>query len=420
VTALRTQARGRTALAFALAAALLCASAPAAIAAPSAATTSSAAPTSAPTAADAAVRARQVDHAANLAFLEQLRSQLATEVAQYVGLARQMEQTQGEIARVTADIEAMDAELAQVEDAMLQRMVQLYRGDRLGLFEIMLSAQSVNDLFDRFTYVVAASRHDATLMKEVRLARQENEWLQHDLEQRVDHLQQLQMAADDQRIRIETALAEQEKRAAEIGADVVRLMAEAQATWSASGSTPQSPYSPHLLITDANYRAATSMTAAQVQAFLDQQPGALKYYRGPDYNGRVKTAAQMVAEAAIAWNVSPKVILVTLQKEQSLLSKSAPSRNAMNWAMGCGKTDSKTFYQYEGFGKQVYWGAQKLDKNAGPWYPGIRMTIDGSTVLPVNSSTYSLYKYTPHLRGTTSFWMLYWRYFGDPLGVPRS
>jgi len=43
------------------------------------------------------------------------------------------------------------------------------------------------------------------------------------------------------------------------------------------------------------------------------------------------------------------------------------------------------------------------------------MTIDGSAVYPTNSATYSLYKYTPHLRGTTSFWLLYWRYFGDPL-----
>ena len=37
---------------------------------------------------------------------------------------------------------------------------------------------------------------------------------------------------------------------------------------------------------------------------------------------------------------------------------------------------------------------------------------------PTNSATYSLYKYTPHFRGTMSFWMLYWRYFGDPLSVP--
>jgi hypothetical protein len=43
------------------------------------------------------------------------------------------------------------------------------------------------------------------------------------------------------------------------------------------------------------------------------------------------------------------------------------------------------------------------------------MKIDGSTINPANSATYSLYKYTPHFRGTRSFWMLYWRYFGDPL-----
>jgi len=128
--------------------------------------------------------------------------------------------------------------------------------------------------------------------------------------------------------------------------------------------------------------------------------------------------AQMIAEAAKGWRINPKVILVKLQKEQSLLADTSPSRNQYNWAMGCGKADSRTFYQYQGFGKQIWFGASKLDKNAGPWHPGISMKIDGSRIHPTNSATYSLYKYTPHFRGTKSFWRLYWRYFGDPLAAP--
>ena len=37
-----------------------------------------------------------------------------------------------------------------------------------------------------------------------------------------------------------------------------------------------------------------------------------------------------------AWQVSPKVILATLQKEQGLLSATSPSTSALDWAMGCG------------------------------------------------------------------------------------
>jgi hypothetical protein len=130
------------------------------------------------------------------------------------------------------------------------------------------------------------------------------------------------------------------------------------------------------------------------------------------------STAQMIAEAALAWRVNPKVILVKLQKEQSLLADTSPSRTQYDWAMGAGATDSGKIYKYQGFGKQIWWGAEKLNKNTGPWRPGISMRIDGSRIHPTNSATYSLYKYTPHFRGTMSFWMLYWRYFGDPLSVP--
>jgi hypothetical protein len=133
-----------------------------------------------------------------------------------------------------------------------------------------------------------------------------------------------------------------------------------------------------------------------------------------DHNGVNKSAAEMIADAAVAWNVSPKVILVTLQKEQSLLGRSGPSQTALDWALGVGKTDSSTIYKYQGFGNQIWWGAATLNNNAERWKPGAQLLIDGNYVVPSNGATHSLYRYTPHIRGNTSFWLLYWRYFGDP------
>jgi hypothetical protein len=108
------------------------------------------------------------------------------------------------------------------------------------------------------------------------------------------------------------------------------------------------------------------------------------------------------------------VILVTLQKEQSLISAPSPSQNALDWAMGCGKTDSVTYMQYKGFGRQIWGGAQKLISNRSFWRPGISISIDRKAVYPTNASTHALYRYTPHFGGATSFWRIYWRYFGDP------
>ena len=161
------------------------------------------------------------------------------------------------------------------------------------------------------------------------------------------------------------------------------------------------------------------MSAADIQGFLNEQKGILRSYRARDHAGVERTAAEMIAEAALAWRVNPQVILATLQKEQSLLSDSTPSARALAWAMGCGKLDGgRTLSRYYGFGNQIWYGAKTLDTGADLWKPGTKLTIDGNAVMPYNSATFALYRYTPHIHGNLSFWMIYWRYFGDPLSLP--
>jgi hypothetical protein len=117
------------------------------------------------------------------------------------------------------------------------------------------------------------------------------------------------------------------------------------------------------------------------------------------------------------YTVSPKVILATLQKEQSLLENAHPTQEAMDWAMGCGRPDSGArILKYKGFGKQIDGGASKFDSNANLWEPGYTEPIDsGAFVKPTNPGTLAQWRYTPHTSGVRSFWNLYWRYFGSPL-----
>jgi len=379
-----------------------------------AAATSFAAPAAPPT--STAIEAKKAEQAAARAELDRMRLELDAEVQDYLKLSRLLESTRLELSEVATQIAQADAELIKTREAIIDRSVEVYRGRRVGVLEILLDARSISDLMVRLNYVSAINSHDSRLITELRLARNESAFLHESLTLREQRVADLQQKADLQQQSIEAAIDAQQAKATAIGADLAEMIRVAQAQATYQGSAPGGSYSPDTLISDANFRASDSMSVEQIQTFLEQQPGTLATYRAADHNGVVKTTAQMVAEAAAGWGVSPKVILVSLQKEQSLLSKKSPSQNAYDWALGCGKADSRTFYQYKGFGNQIWWGAQKLNKNAGPWKPGIEMTIDGNLVRPSNSSTYSLYKYTPHLRGTMSFWLLYWRYFGDPLG----
>lgn len=355
------------------------------------------------------VEMKRAEEAEARALLEQMKLELATLVDEYVEMGAEMVRTKEDVARVTGDLATMKLDLDTAEDALARRANELYRGDRDTMLNMLLTSSSLQELWVRSAYLTKINFRDARLVSDVRLARQENMWLQQQLYMKYDRLNALQIESDAKRKIIEKDLEEQEERARQLRVDLARLM------WSsAGGAAPSGGFSPETVMSEAQFRDSGAMSAEQIQAFLDEQPGSLGAYKGRDHNGVTKTAAQMIAEAAQAQGINPKVILCVLQKEQSLLQRANPTQRAMDWAMGCGKTDSRTISKFKGFGMQIWGGAEALARNAKPWHAGISMKIDGSTISPTNSATYSLYKYTPHFRGTMSFWMLYWRYFGDP------
>jgi hypothetical protein len=193
-------------------------------------------------------------------------------------------------------------------------------------------------------------------------------------------------------------------------------LAQLQATPTSARATGAT-FDPDIVISDANFRAAGSMTRAQVQSFLAAQSGILASYSAPNVDGVVEPASELIWEAAQAWDVSPKVILATLQKEQGLLTAAAPTSYALDWAMGCGVPDSGGLQtKYQGFGKQVWYGADSLAVDGAGWYAGITKKCGDGSVSPANVSTCSLYTYTPWIAGNQLFWTVYWRYFGDPVG----
>jgi uncharacterized protein DUF5648 len=205
-------------------------------------------------------------------------------------------------------------------------------------------------------------------------------------------------------------------------------------------------YDPLNVICYETYRGSSSMSTADIQAFLDTLSGPLKSLIAKDHNGVKKPASRIISEAARAWNMNPKVILATLQKEQSLLTVSNSINSARyRKAMGCGvygadpDNPGKTLNRFPGFGNQIWNGARLLAtyEISRAWTPAstIRVTarktvtatktVDGQvvsykktvsyrkTIKPKNASTFALYTYTPYYPQTL-VWDIYVRYFGDP------
>ena len=181
-------------------------------------------------------------------------------------------------------------------------------------------------------------------------------------------------------------------------------------------------FDPNDVITDVNFTAVDSLSQSAVQSFLAAQTGILSSYQAPDFNGVTRSAAAIIQQAAVAWQVSPKVILVTLQKEQGLLDATSPSAAALAWAMGCGVPDAGSpNTTYEGFGNQVWYGAESLHDDGPGFFAGIVKVCGDGTVEPADAASFALYTYTPWIGinggGNKLFWTLYWQYFGDPLAV---
>ncbi|MBO9627114.1 MAG: hypothetical protein J7484_12160, partial [Microbacterium sp.] len=194
-------------------------------------------------------------------------------------------------------------------------------------------------------------------------------------------------------------------------------------------------FNPGNLISDAVFFDSGSMTAPQIQAFLDskvskcvtggdqygpyvclkdykiatQTKAADQYCQG--YAGAsLETAAQIISKVAQSCGINPQVLLVMLQKEQSLVLNVWPSAWRYDIAMGHDCPDFRACNPAKkGFLNQVYGAARQMQIYVEGRYftyyaPGktwnIRYAPDvncgSSPVYVANKATSAMYYYTPY------------------------
>jgi peptidoglycan hydrolase CwlO-like protein len=372
----------------------------------------------------AALRAKKTKAAAIEVQLRATRADLTTALARVDEVDAELQTTRDDLAATSDTLGRLDAQVSASQVVLNDRAVAIYQSGGLDVLEALLSVSSLDDLLTKMDLLSYIQETDGQLLAGLTTARDEGAFLQGQQSQRENDLIALRQEADARKTLVEGLIARQQALMQSVGRDIRSLVkkeeaARAREAAAAAGNggvaDPPVAFRPDTLISDSTFTDSGSLSAASIQAFLSSQSGALKSYSGRDHSGVTKTAAQMIADASSAWRVSPKVILVTLQKEQSLLSNGSPSQRALDWAMGCGKTDSSTLTRYQGFGNQIWGGARALHRSRSYWRRGISLTIDGNAVYPANAATHSLYRYTPHFHGARLFWSLYWRYFGDPI-----
>ncbi len=223
------------------------------------------------------------------------------------------------------------------------------------------------------------------------------------------------------------------------------------------------------IISDTVFFDPGAMTADQVQAFLSakgancvagEQP-CLKNYvtttvaKAADemcsgyVGGRAESAAQIIVGAAQSCGINPRVLLVLLEKEQSLVTKTKPTTTNYNKATGFACPDTAPCdAQYFGLFNQVYMAARQYVKYAvhPEQYPRYRPGRDNAILFHPNAAcgsagvyiqnqaTAGLYTYTPYQPnaaalanlystgdgcssyGNRNFWRLFTDWFGSTQG----
>ncbi len=180
--------------------------------------------------------------------------------------------------------------------------------------------------------------------------------------------------------------------------------------------TPAHAFNAQMIVSDEELTNANTLSESEIQAFLEQQGSGLtrQVFAG-------KRASRIIASAAQKWSINPQILLVILQKEQSLLLTKRPTTKQLAWATGYGVCDAcslsdPSVIRWKGFETQVNAAAEFfrtfLDNPDRLFVKvGAPITIDRTPIIPANIATAILYSYTPHFHGNEVFWALYNRLF---------
>ena len=272
------------------------------------------------------------------------------------------------------------------------------------------------------------------------------------------------------------------------------LLVSYRPSTSTTAALSGSEFQPGRIIDDAVFYNKDTMSAEQIQTFLNQKVPACdtlgeKIYSGTktraqsgiergnpppficlkDYKQDIpekaagnycdylpaaadQTAAQIIYSVSQACGVNPQVLLVLLQKEQSLITDDWPFTIQYRSATGYGCPDTAPCdAQYYGFFNQIYRAAwqykvYRANPNSYNYRAGRNNYIQynpnascgGETIFIENQATAGLYIYTPYIPnakalsnlygigdscsayGNRNFWRLFREWFGNTQGERYS
>jgi len=141
------------------------------------------------------------------------------------------------------------------------------------------------------------------------------------------------------------------------------------------------------------------------------------------------TVSDIINETCKSLNINQKIILVKLQKEQSLLTKKSVDevkfyksirvKYPLDGACGVGYYDDGTIIpKFNGLRNQIVGCCQTLNNRFNEWKSGTSITtLEGEVIIPENAITWAAYRYTPHIKAQEALYNCFKQFFPEELMI---
>jgi murein DD-endopeptidase MepM/ murein hydrolase activator NlpD len=187
-------------------------------------------------------------------------------------------------------------------------------------------------------------------------------------------------------------------------------------------SVPKGPRAK--LIDDTRFFYAENYYAAQIQAFLDKQPGPLKSFRA-QLGDQEESFAELLASRTVLYSLNPQVVLALIEQQSGLITQPDASPERLDWALNFHGEDE----HWRGLLPQVRWATREMyraqrdfpsapelnyaDASHSPVPAGLN--VGGYAIARVLAATTSAAELPARLDGgPSSFVATFTRLFGDP------
>lgn len=183
---------------------------------------------------EAALADAQARYQAALVQLDYLDNQVFDAEARYSEICTALEETVQAIADLQTVIEQRQAELAEAQDVLAERLAANYRAGKTGMLELLLNATDFDDLVSRLYYAGKVSDSDAEAIQNVKDIKAQLEADQAALREQQTYQEQLQAEQAEQLEVLHAQVAEAESYAASLDGEVQALIAQRNAEIAAA------------------------------------------------------------------------------------------------------------------------------------------------------------------------------------------